>query len=265
MTRGTFHVRFLHGGAITAVDACSGRSFARHAHDDFGVGLVTRGAQRSWSGRGQVEAIRGKLITVNPGEVHDGAPVGQERAWSMLYFTQRVVESVVTDLCEGKMCSRELRAPVVDDAGLSSLFVATRTAALDGDQNAVLEERLLTLFGRLFDAVPRTNAIIPHRLACVRERIDDDPAHPHPLAELALIAGLSRFQTVRAFTRLTGLTPHAYVTQRRLDTARQLIRDGSTLVDAAAAGGFADQSHMHRLFSARYGFTPGAYAAALHR
>lgn len=65
---------------------------------------------------------------------------------------------------------------------------------------------------------------------------------------------------MRGFVRLTGLTPHAYVMQRRLDQARGLIRQGSALADAATEAGFADQSHMHRVFVARHGFTPGAYA-----
>ena len=38
---------------------------------------------------------------------------------------------------------------------------------------------------------------------------------------------------------------------------------GSTVVDAALAGGFADQSHMTRSFVAKFGYTPGAYARAL--
>ena len=64
---------------------------------------------------------------------------------------------------------------------------------------------------------------------------------------------------------MTGLTPHAYVMQRRLDMARSLIRQGATLADAAVEAGFADQSHMHRVFVARHGFTPGAYAGAFRR
>src|SRR3546814_14980051 len=37
MSRGTFLVRSVHGGDITVVDAHSDRSFARHAHDTFGI------------------------------------------------------------------------------------------------------------------------------------------------------------------------------------------------------------------------------------
>jgi hypothetical protein len=62
----------LHG--IYTMQADSSRTFARHSHEEFGVGLIVRGAQRSCSGRGMVEAGPGDIIMVNPGEVHDGQP-----------------------------------------------------------------------------------------------------------------------------------------------------------------------------------------------
>jgi AraC-like DNA-binding protein len=261
MNHDRFHVWPSYSGAIVAVDACSARSFARHAHDEFGVGLMTAGAQRSASGRGPVEAVRGNLITVNPAELHDGTPIGPARSWSMLYLPLDVVCAVVADLEEGRRSTRELHAPVVDDPRLARLFMATRRAALHPQGKPALEERLLTLLAGLFD-MGQKSAAPGSRLSQVRERIDDSPARPHGLTELAALAGLSRYQTVRGFARLTGLTPHAYVMQRRLDTARTLIRLGSTLADAATEAGFADQSHMHRIFVARHGFTPGAYAGA---
>ncbi|WP_207384807.1 AraC family ligand binding domain-containing protein, partial [Achromobacter xylosoxidans] len=66
---------------VQAVAARSARTFARHTHEQFGIGVLRLGGQASHSGRGQVEAGPGQVITVNPGEVHDGAPIGGERAW----------------------------------------------------------------------------------------------------------------------------------------------------------------------------------------
>ncbi|WP_419826185.1 AraC family transcriptional regulator [Sphingomonas sp.] len=262
MTAGAFRVRSLEGGAITAVEACSDQSFVRHAHEEFGVGLVTAGAQRSWSGRGHVEAVAGDLITVNPAEVHDGAAVGASRSWSMLYFSEEIVGAVVADMKEGRRQVRELHAPVVTDARLARLFVSTRTAALQSDDAAAFDEWLVLLLAGLLGTAHQIGSSPPGGLTQVRTSIDDDPAGPHALSDLAAIAGLSRYQTARAFARLTGLTPHAYVVQRRLAVARRLIRQGVTLAGAAADAGFNDQSHMHRVFTARHGYTPGAYAVA---
>jgi AraC-like DNA-binding protein len=96
-----------------------------------------------------------------------------------------------------------------------------------------------------------------------RALIDDAPAVSVTLADLARESGLSRFQVLRGFARATGLTPHAYVMQRRIDLARSLIAGGIPLAEAAATSGFADQSHMTRQFVRNFGISPGVYAGAV--
>ena len=53
------------GEGIEAISLESDRAFPRHAHDEFGVGVIVSGAHRSWSGRGQVDALAGDAIMVN--------------------------------------------------------------------------------------------------------------------------------------------------------------------------------------------------------
>ena len=57
------------------------------------------------------------------------------------------------------------------------------------------------------------------------------------------------------------------ILNQRLEQARRLIRDGHGLAEAALQAGFADQSHMTRLFGRQFGYTPGAWqlAAGRHR
>src|SRR2546426_4351702 len=82
------------------------------------------------------------------------------------------------------------------------------------------------------------------------------------LADLARLTGLSRYQVLRRFERAYGLPPHAWLLRRRAERARVLIRDGCTLAAAALETGFADQSHMTRVFARQFGFTPGAWRRA---
>jgi gentisate 1,2-dioxygenase len=67
---------------IEAMTLYSNHVFPRHSHDQYGIGIMTSGAQRSWSVIGQVESKAGDVIMVNPGEMHDGMPVdGSPRGW----------------------------------------------------------------------------------------------------------------------------------------------------------------------------------------
>jgi AraC-like DNA-binding protein len=104
------------------------------------------------------------------------------------------------------------------------------------------------------------------RSPCVTRAVrllDDAPARPVTLAELAALSGVSRFQLLRGFVREVGITPHAYLVQRRVRLARRLLARGLPLAEAAIEAGFCDQSHMTRAFVRQLGVTPGRYRAAL--
>jgi len=248
---------------IELVEAHSPRSFARHTHEQFGIGLIVDGAQVSASGRGQVEAGAGDVITVNPGEVHDGAPIGDRgRHWRMAYLDPAVVAVMVREI-KGDAGDCDLRHPVVKDPALANVCACVwRLLQTDGPLIRV-EALLLDLVSRLIADKPVVlSSKAPVAVRRARALIDDNPARQLELDDLAQAAGISKFHLLRGFSALTGLTPHAYLLQKRTDLARRLIRTGMTLADAAIDSGFADQSHMTRVFAARYGVTPGAYAAA---
>ena len=250
---------------VHAVEACSTHSYPRHTHDQFGIGLIRSGAQKSMSGRGMVEAGPGMVITVNPGEVHDGMPIGEAgRNWTMLYFDPDVLQSVAQGLDRGT-CEFEFHHPVVDDGELAGRFARLYRAMTDSEMHALAAEELSLL---LVDWLVPSSRSDMRQSACgigrARARIDDAPAESVSLSELAGLCGLSRFQLLRSFADATGLTPHAYLLQRRVDLARRLIGKGLPLAEAAAESGFFDQSHMTRHFTRILGVTPGAFAVAIH-
>jgi AraC-like DNA-binding protein len=78
---------------------------------------------------------------------------------------------------------------------------------------------------------------------------------------LERLTGLSRFELARQFRRCLGTSPYRYAVMRRLERAKRLIAADVPLADAAAASGFADQSHMTRQFKRAYGIAPGMWRA----
>ena len=80
------HRMAQHRSAVRVIEArtlASDRSFPRHSHGQLGIGVILSGAHRSWSGIGHVEAHAGDIIMVNPGEMHDGMPIGGVRGHSV--------------------------------------------------------------------------------------------------------------------------------------------------------------------------------------
>ena len=254
---------------VEAVEAETRHTFSRHTHEQFGIGVIYRGAHRSLSGRGMVEAGAGDAITVNPGEVHDGAPIGDAgRSWRILYFAPSLIADAIEDMSDGRTRDYEFSRPVIGDANVAGQFLQLFSIMTSDDERkaTIREEAFLMLLASVMRE--RSGGVggrqpVPDAISVARTLIDDDPAAPVTLADLVRESGLSRFQVLRGFVRATGLTPHAYLVQRRIDLARRLIARGMSLAEAAAAGGFADQSHMTRIFVRKYGVSPRAYADAV--
>jgi AraC family transcriptional regulator len=81
-----------------------------------------------------------------------------------------------------------------------------------------------------------------------------------PLASIAATCGLSPSHFARAFRKSTGMPPHAWLNQARVERAMALLRQPSqSLSDIAFECGFVDQSHFTRVFVRRVGLTPGAW------
>ena len=136
MARERFQIARTGLDGIEAVFADSRHSFARHTHETYGIGLIERGAQKSASGRGLVEAAAGNTITVNPGEVHDGAPLGDApRAWRMLYLEPAIVREM-SALHEARHLTcvhgeRRLELRIAPMRGMDQVFLGLVVIARD--------------------------------------------------------------------------------------------------------------------------------------
>ncbi|QEY72734.1 AraC family transcriptional regulator [Pseudomonas denitrificans (nom. rej.)] len=248
---------------LRIVEILTQRSFPRHAHDEYGIGVMLEGGHRSWSGRGQVEAGPCDIITVNPNELHDGIPLrGAPRRWWMLY----VEPALLAELAGGNMAQREFTLPALAYPPLAQR-IASLLQHLPGASADEASEGVLDLFGELLDQRPDTSvAPLPSRsVARMLERIHDDPRNAPALAELAGIAGLTLYAALRRFRRELGTTPHAYLLQYRVRQAHKAIGEGRTLADAALLSGFADQSHMTRAFARQLGLTPGQWRSSFRQ
>jgi AraC family transcriptional regulator len=143
----------------------------------------------------------------------------------------------------------------------------TATGSLMSD--ALRIELLLRLLGAHSSLAGMSAIRLPaHRLGMNTLRRLDEFIDAHlgddiGIADLAVVAGVSRFHFARMFKATTGMTPYHYVLEQRTERARALLRRSALSIrDVAIVTGFADQSHLTRHVKRRYGVTPRAYRAS---
>jgi AraC family transcriptional regulator len=141
-------------------------------------------------------------------------------------------------------------------------FEASRRCALySGTLAHALAMRFL-LHGRTPEHVPNSSVepLPPRILRRIQDRIEAELDTELSLASLARESGYSRAHFLRMFRAATGLTPHQYVLERRLSSARKLLRQSRMLLaDIALKCGFSSQTHMNDVFRKRLGVTPLKY------
>jgi AraC family transcriptional regulator len=138
------------------------------------------------------------------------------------------------------LAAEETVAPVFAEA--LSVAVAHRVVAIAARSNA-----------RQSAVVRRLTPLLLQR---IERHIDDNLDRPIDLSELALVVGLSRWYFLRVFQATVGMSPHDYITRRRLDRASDLLRTTSRSIMEIAGDVGMTHSHFSRVFSRRLGVTP---------
>lgn len=243
---------------VETISVSSGRSFPKHSHDQFGLGIMRTGGHVSWSECGHVEARSGDVIAVSPNEIHDGAPIGGHRAWQMIFVEPEAIARLV-----GRYAAdRELGFAARHAPGLKEKLDYALQAL--GDEDAAgAEEALTALFSDLLTETRPFGDRSPSRTTrLVLQRIHDRPDAPPSLDEVAQLMTMHRTSALRRFRSEVGATPHEYAMQFRLRLARRALAAGTGPGDVAVDLGFADQSHLTRAFARQFGLPPGRYRAA---
>ena len=136
-------------------------------------------------------------------------------------------------------------------AETSSLLLAARLVHAHFDVNGV----------RL--PVQSRHPLDDRRLRRVLDYVEQHLTDNIAVADLANVACLSIFHFTRAFSAATGMPPHRYVSQRRLDRAKELIVAGNaSIAETAFMFRFSSQSSFTRAFRRATGMTPAMYRHA---
>jgi AraC family transcriptional regulator len=100
----------------------------------------------------------------------------------------------------------------------------------------------------------------PYRVRRIQEYIRDNVRRAVPLAELSAVVHMSPYHFARLFKRSTGVPPHRFLVQHRIDVACRLLEAGDvSIAGIAEAVGFRTPSHFATTFRRVMGMTPSTY------
>jgi AraC-like DNA-binding protein len=184
----------------------------------------------------------------------------------MLHLDAVWLSALVTEMgniSDGFISENEVR--ITDDGDLYHRFCELNSTLFS---TASAEDKTVALIeftgdcergASLMDAFPVMASEVSQALESVIEALKQTDRQPWSLEELANLSGMCRYQLIRAFRAATGMTPHAYQLNVRINQARRLLLSGHEITDIAYRLGFSDQSHFQRVFKAHTGVTPGCY------
>jgi AraC-like DNA-binding protein len=158
--------------------------------------------------------------------------------------------------------------PVIAGLGLSMLHAfelpdQANTLFLDHLLQAVATHLAASFGGMQPGSRPRRGGLNPWQESRAKAIISANLGGELQIADLARECRISASHFQRAFRTSTGVAPHQWLLQRRVDEARTKLRDlRLSLADVALACGFADQSHFTRVFARFEGLSPGRWRRA---
>ena len=220
-----------------------GNSVVEGWSDPGTINLTPPGVEGIWeataSSRAAVVVIRPEFIS-RAIEEHWGADTSKVEIEKQFLVRDPVIEAVTLNLAR-------------EAAGSS----AGRLYMESGCE--YLAHHLIYRYSNLSQASPPAmGGLSSRRLKLVLEYIEDTLGQPIRLRELAALAGISARHFERGFRQSTGSSPHAYVTDRRLHWARDLLINQPELAieQIALRLGFSSSSHFSSAFRRQAGLTP---------
>lgn len=262
--------RFWRDDALPFIEARSiadGRDvcYTRHAHAHFSIGAITAGCSTYLHEQSAFQVSAGTVVLMNPDDVHACNPIDNQ-PWS--YLMLYVETPWLTDLQHQLGFSqdsafRRFSTTHTRDTHLFAGLQGLYEILVDPLQEVLFKHSAAVEF--FTDVQLRLNPVDQplhepnFKLERAADYIRDNCTQLLRLEDICLAAQLSPSYLIRTFKHHYGMTPHAFLINRRILFARDQLRNGKLIADVALEAGFSDQAHFQRAFKQHLAATPGQY------
>ncbi|MBB3148510.1 AraC-like DNA-binding protein [Phyllobacterium trifolii] len=240
-------------------------AYDMHSHDTACLSLITEGEIRIRMRGMEFTARKGDLYAIDADVAHAGWPV-DGCGWSLKTVYVESSAMRVWALHDDKpLAEVGIAGPIIQDNRLRDAFLRLHSLA-DEQGTRLAYDQAAADFADYFlsrhirESVNlQTDGLETIGVRRAKEFLSSNVTEKVSLADLANFADLPPFRLYRAFQREAGMTPHEFQRQARVRVATEMIRNGDSLADVAAAAGFVDQAHFTKTFVKHLAITPGVY------
>lgn len=237
--------------------------FSRHRHDTYAIGITLSGVQTFMYRGVQRYCLPGQCHILHPDETHDGLSGAED---GFRYLIAYIDPCLIQHAIGGRPLPF-VGDPVPELRPAQKCLLSAAwdmTDPIDALRQTEIAAAVAEALETLSSPRPRRREpLCLDALLRVRDLLAAAPADIYTVTELERVAKLDRWTLARQFRAAFGTSPTRFRTMRQLDEVRRLMKRGASLTDASLQAGFADQSHMSRMFKRAYGRTPGKWAASL--
>lgn len=240
--------------------------FPPHVHADYCIWLNCSGGEY-YTHRGNSHILQPDSVgIIAPGEVHANQACDRTaRSLITFYLDPQKLQEVGGQVGDSAAIRTEFATATYRDPEVLRRLICLQSLLAHSPsslerESAFLETISLLITRHGIDRLSqRRVGEEPSRVAQIIELFHAHLGEDVGLDGLASCFDCTPYYLIRFFKKATGLSPHAYLVQLRLEKARQLLAEGESIVDVAFDTGFSDQSHLTRSFKSRFGIPPGSY------
>ena len=255
------HFKYKNAIGITAMHAhLDDFRYKKHAHQEYAMGVTLRGLQSYHLGGIHHLSHTSGVMLFNPEETHDGQSYdAQGLEYIMLYIKPAMLREAL-----GLTTNVKFTTPIIYNPRISERIIKLWQAIFYDNSEAECHER----FVDLIDQFPRQAISSSSRADNAKTKLAIEMIKQHynnklNLEQLSQALEMSKYQFIRFFKKQTGLTPHQYYINYKVERAKQIIETYKDVYWAIAECNFVDLAHLNKCFKYRYGVTAYQFMSGL--
>ena len=240
----------------------SGRQYKPHIHKTFSVGAIDQG-EVIYQVEGKMAKLQpGSLALINPETLHSCNPAKFcKRSYYVLYLDVEwclELQQSLWQIEEFNMVDTIL----LEDRCIYQQYINTMKSLMDEGDLLEKEQIVADLTEKIFlqacKPAPEKKEL-SLKIEQLKRQLGSNLDEDISMGQLSLKLKANPYTLLRQFKEATGVTPHAYRLNYRIELSKKLLQKGFDLSQVALECGFFDQSHFHRHFKAITTVTPKEY------